>query len=86
MPTSNQLNTLPNTSFNTIPFTQITNNSISSIRASSPVDLATRIPHRPSFLSSGIPKTPKQVVVLVYNSEDIDEDYDTDNEISLFYN
>jgi hypothetical protein len=85
MSTSNQPSTPPNSSFNTIPFTQTTNDSISSVKASYPVDLATRTPHRPSFLSSGIPKTPEQVVVSVHNSEDVDEDYDTDNEIGPFY-
>ena len=85
MSTPNQPNTPSNLSFQSIPFTQSTNDNISSVGLASPVELATTTPQRPSFLSSGIPKTPEQVVVAVNNSEDVDEDYDTDNEIGPFY-
>ena len=85
MSTPNQPNTPANLSIQSIPFTLSTNDNISSVGLASPVELATRTPPRPSFLSSGIPKTPEQVVVSVNNSEDVDEDYDTDNEIGPFY-
>ena len=49
------------------------------------VNLNNQTPEKPSFLLSGITKTPEQVIVQVQNSDDADEEYDTDNEIGLFF-
>ena len=65
--------------------TQTTNESISSVGLASLVNLNNQTPEKPSFLSSGIPKTPKQVIVHVQNSDDVDEEYHTDNEIGPFF-
>jgi hypothetical protein len=85
MSTPNGPNTPSNLSFQSIPFTQATNDSISSVGLTSPVDVVTRTPQKASFLASGIPRTPEQVVVRVQNAADVNEEYDTDNEIGPFY-
>ena len=85
MSTSNEPNAPPNISFGSIPLTQTTYEDVSSVGLTSPVDLATRTPPNPSFLSSGIPKTPEQAAVSVVDCADVDECYDTDHEIGPFY-
>ena len=56
-----------------IALTQTTNDSISSVGLVYLVNLNNQTPEKPSFLSSGIPKTPKQVILHVQNSDDVDE-------------
>jgi hypothetical protein len=85
MSTSNEPITPTNLSFPSIPLTQNTNDSISSVGLTSPVDVATKTQQKPSFLSSGIPLTPEKVLVTVQNEANLDEEYDTENEIGPFF-
>ena len=85
MSTSNPPQTPQTAPIQFIPDCTITNDSISSVGLTSPVERAHRTPEKPSFLSSGLPKTPKRVVVRVQNKDTVDDEYDTDNEIGPFY-
>jgi len=85
MSTSNPPQTPQTAPIQSISDCTITNDSISSVGLTSPVERAHRTPEKPSFLSSGLPKTPERVVVRVQNKDTVDDEYDTDNEIGPFY-
>ena len=85
MASSNPPQTPQTAPIQSIPERTTTNDSISSVGLTSPIERARTTPEKPSFLSSGMPKTPERVVVRVQNRDSVDNEYDTDNEIGPFY-
>ena len=85
MASSNPPQTPQTAPIQSIPERTTTNDSISSIGLTSPIERARRTADKPSFLASGMLKTPERAVVCVQNRDKVDDEYDTDNEIGPFY-